>query len=128
MRSIPHQRYWLRLFGLGNYRLVYEKVSHTGIADENVPEGFQAKWLFDGEPARIVSMSIVSSFHDPTNAHLIIDHSRKIGERDLLHEFVHALNPGLPHEQIDIICRELIAARKNGDAQEIIFRLQLGLS
>ena len=34
MRSVPYQRYWLRLLGLGDYSVKYVKVNHRGVLDE----------------------------------------------------------------------------------------------
>lgn len=98
------------------------------MTDTSVGEEETTRRTDDGEPFRIISMGIISACSDHEASRIEIDHTRKIGEKDLLHELVHALNPNLPHEQIDVICRELITARKKGDAQELISRLQLGLS
>lgn len=127
MRSMPHQRYWSNLLGIGDYMIIYLRVSHNGITDENIPDGHKTKLIVDGVPARIIPMSIVAGEIDH-DAHVVqISHSRKIGELEFLHEVVEGLNRYMSHDEIDPLCEKLIAARKVGSPIGLIHYHRLGL-
>ncbi len=112
MRSMSYQRFWLTLFGLVDFKINYTRISHR---------------ITDEEGKRIVPMSIVSGAIDYKNREVEIGHSRRIGEIDLLHELIELLNPDLPHDEIDPLCHQLIAARKRGTAKRVTRRHKLGL-
>jgi|GEM_PF-5476245 len=112
MRSMPYQRYWLSLLGLGRYRINYNRVDPWAVIDT---ETRKRNHSFVG--ARV--------YHEEQV--VAIEHSRKIGEADLLNELIEIANPMLPHEKIDPIAATLIATRERGNAKELVVALGLGL-
>ncbi|MCH7541617.1 hypothetical protein IH981_02475, partial [Patescibacteria group bacterium] len=112
MRSMPFQRSWLRLLGLGEYFIYYTKVN--------------PRIVFDTDKGRMNNLYIgVMIDHERKIVQLY--HTRKISEIDLVHELIHPLNPQIAHEHIDPLCERLIAARKRGTAKRMIRRYSLGL-
>jgi len=112
MRAMPYQRFWLKLLGLGEYHICYPKVN--------------PRTVFDAEKGR-TNNSFIGSLIEHGVELVSILHSRGIGEPEVLHELIELLHPSLPHQKIDIICDELIAARGRGNAKELVVCLGLGL-
>jgi len=113
LRSLPYQRFWLNLLGLDKYSIRYVKVNHRGVLDT--------------ETGRL-NNSFVGCWMDRGQAVVWILHTRKLTEADLLHEFICQLHQDFVHQDIDPLCEKLIAARVEGNAQNLIRRHKLGLS
>ena len=112
MRSVPYQRFWLKLFEMGNYSVRYQKVNHRVVLDEG-------KGRFNN--------SFVGASIDHDEKVVWIFHTRRLTEADVLHEFICSRRQEMPHDEIDPMCKRLIAARKEGKAEGLVRRFKLGL-